>query len=329
MAATKQAYASASAPWATTSVCDDLRDAFIGAGLMSAWHDSFTAGGREHRVLEVIYNGSKVYGKTYYWFTVSTTGIWVRTSTGWNTGSDIPSGPGVAGTQFVDWYDTNTSALNGAAQMITLLSSISFSVTRYTASGRSFFVLRTGTTFCTFTIDPASTAFRSFYNLDLGYHSGIYLLEIPDNRSVRFRQIHRNRRDLLVGSSLNSSTDQFYYALPIVVNQYCIPNTGTTGNDTTLPNEGFLLPGWTTTANPSAGTNFNPVFNQIRLTSIHAADMPTDFGIASIKVSNTLAIQDNATVTTGAEEYEILIFSNRGFINTGLTSNPVFLARTV
>jgi hypothetical protein len=329
MAVTKQAYASASAPWVATSVCDDLRDAFIGAGLMSAWFDSFAAGGREHRVLEVVYNGSKAYGKTYYWFTVSTTGIWVRTSTGWNTGSDIPSGPGVAGTQYVDWLDTNTSALNGAAQMITPLSSISFSVTRYTASGRSFFVLRAGTTFCTFTIDPASTAFRSFYDLDLGYHSGIYMVEIPSNRSVQFKQMHRNRRDLLLGSSINSDTDPFYYGLSIVANQYCIPYTGTTGNSATVPDSGFLLPGWTTTANPSAGTNFNPAFNAIRLTSIHAADMPTDFGVASIKVSNTLAIQDNATVTAGSEEYEILNFSNRGFISTGLTSNPVFLARTI
>jgi hypothetical protein len=134
---------------------------------------------------------------------------------------------------------------------------------------------------------------------------------------------------LLLGSSINSDTEQYNYGVFIVVNQYCIPNTGTTGTGFTFPDSGFLLPGWTTTANPSAGTNFNPVFNAIRLTSIHAADMPTDFGIASIKVSNTLAIQDNATVTAGTEEYEILQFANLGFINTGLTSNPVFLARTV
>jgi len=329
MAVTKQAYASASAPWAATAVCNDLRDAFIGAGLMTAWHDSFAAGGREHRVLEIIYNGSKTYGKTYYWFTVSTTGIWIRTSTGWNTGSDIPSGPGVAGTQYVDWFDTNTSGLNGAAQIIELLTSISFSVTRYTASGRSFFVLRTGTTFCTFTIDSASTTFRTFYDLNLGYHSGIYLVS-TSSRSVRISQTQRNRRDLLLGSSLNNDASfESSYRQSAVVNQYCIPNTGTTGMTATFPDPGFLLPGWTTAANPSAGTNFNPVFNAIRLTSIHAADMPADFGIASLKVSNTLAIQDNATVTAGTEEYEILQFANLGFLAIGLTSNPVFLARTV
>jgi hypothetical protein len=296
---------------------------------MSAWHDSFAAGGREHRVLEIIYNGSKAYGKTYYWFTVSATGIWIRTSTGWNTGSDIPSGPGVAGTQFVDWFSTDTSALSGATQMIELLTSISFSVTRYTASGRSFFVLRTGTTFCTFTIDSASTTFRSFYDLDLGYHSGAYLVR-TSGRAVTISQMQRNRRELLVGSSLNN--DGFFesnYRQSLVVNQYCIPNTGTAGMLATFPDPGFLLPGWTTAANPSAGTDFNPVFTAIRLTSIHAADMPADFGIASLKVSNTLAIQDNATVIAGTEEYEVLQFSNQGFLSTGLTSNPVFLARTV
>jgi hypothetical protein len=228
----------------------------------------------------------------------------------------------------VDWLDTNTSALNGAAQMITLLSSISFSVTRYTASGRSFFVLRAGTTFCTFTIDPASTAFRSFYDLDLGYHGGAYLLGISV-RTVTVSQMQRNRRELLLGSSLNGDVNAFGdFSLSRTVNQYCIPNNRNTGS-ATFPDAGFVLPGWTTTANPSAGTNFNPVFNAIRLTSIHAADMPADFGIASIKVSNTLAIQDKATVTAGTEEYEILQFANLGFIDTGLTSNPVFLARTI
>jgi hypothetical protein len=213
--------------------------------------------------------------------------------------------------------------------MIELLTSISFSVTRYTASGRSFFVLRAGTTFCTFTIDSASTTFRSFYDLDLGHHSGIYLVEPPSNRRISFSQIQRNRRDLLLGSSLNNDSDPFFHAQAKIVNQYSIPVNAASSFSHSFPVDGFVLPGWTTAANPSAGTNFNPVFNAIRLTSIHAADMPTDFGIASIKVSNTLAIQDNATVTAGTEEYEILQFANLGFLEAGITSNPVFLARTI
>jgi hypothetical protein len=88
------------------------------------------------------------------------------------------------------------------------------------------------------------------------------------------------------------------------------------------------MPGWTTAANPTAGSNFNPVFTGLRLSSIHAAELPSDFGVSCIKVSNTLAIQDNATVSAGIEEYEILNFSNDGFNGT-IANNPVFLARTV
>jgi hypothetical protein len=326
MAVTKQAHV-AGAPWTITQVTDAVRDAFIGAGLMTAWHDSFTSGGREHRVLEIIYNGSKTYGKTYYWFTFDGTGIWVRTSTGWNTTSKIPSGPGVTGTQFVDWYDTNTSQLPTSGAAYTLLAvstSINFSITRYTTSGRSFFVLRTGTTYQTFTIDPPSTGFRTFYDLNLGYHSGIYRI-LAQNSRISINSVHRHRRDLLLGSSINGGSGG---ATEVTCANYCIPLNFGIQTSETYPNSGFALPGWTTAANPSAGSNFNPVFNGIRLTSIHSTDLPTDFGISSIKNSNILAIQDNATVSAGVEEYEILAFSNQGEVNS-ITSNPVFLARTV
>jgi hypothetical protein len=322
MAVTKQAYSTASAPWAATSVCDDIRDAFIGAGLMSAWFDSFSSGGREHRVLEIIYDNSKTYGKTYYWFTVSTVGIWLRVTSGWNAGSDIPSG-----TQYLDFFDTTTSANNGATQLLTLNSSITFSCTRYTSSGRTFFVFRIGTDFYTFTIDPSSTTFRSFYDLAIGYHQGFFRVVIPVGQNqVGFACPNRTRRTLLLGSSLNNATSDFNTEL--TVSRYSLPSNAGNFSATTFPVEGFVLPGWTTAANPAASSNFNPVFNGLRLSSVHAADLPSDFGISAIKTSNTLAIQDNATVTAGVEDYEILNFRNLGFSNT-IASNPVFLARTV
>jgi hypothetical protein len=324
MAVTKQSYA-AVAPWTIIQVTDAVRDAFIGAGLMTAWHDSFSSCGREHRVLEITYDAAKTYGKTYYWFSFDGTGVWVRTSTGWNVTSKIPAGVGGAGTQYVDWFSTNTANLDSAFALLAISTSISFSITRYTSSGRSFFVLRTGSTYQTITIDPPGTAFRAFYNLNLGYHSGIYKVFASDRR-VRVNSIHRNRRELLIGSSIGTSSQGHSFDVNCTV--YSIPvNFGSTGI-AEFPQEGFVLPGWTTDANPSAGSNFNPVFNGIRLTSAHSTDLPADFGISSIKNSNILAIQDNATVTAGVEEYEILTFANSGSIG-GITSNPVFLARIV
>ena len=323
MAVTKQAYSTASAPWAATSVCDDIRDAFIGAGLMSTWFDSFSSGGREHRVLEIIYDNSKTYGKTYYWFTVSTVGIWLRVTSGWNAASDIPSG-----TQYLDYFDTTTSATNAATLLLTLNSSITFSCTRYTSSGRSFFVIRTGTAFYTFTIDPASTTFRSFYDLAIGYHQGFFRVTLAVDGTIAFACPNRTRRNLLLGSSINNSTGASSFNVQIAASRYSLPNNAGNSSSSTFPTEGFVLPGWTTAANPAATSNFNPVFTGLRLSSVHATDMPADFGISVIKTSNTLAIQDNATVTAGVEDYEILQFANLGFTNS-IASNPVFLARTV
>jgi len=324
MAVTKQAYASAVAPWAITAVCDDVRDAFIGAGLMTAWFDSFTSGGYEHRVMEVVYDNAKAYGKTYYWFTFNGVGIWLRIVSGWNPGTDAP-----AGTQFVDFFDNVTTALNGATQLLALSTSISFSCTRYTSSGRSFFVLRTGSAFITFTIDAASTTFRALYDLAKGYHEGFFQVETA-NWLVGFVCLNRSRRSLLLGSSLNNSGSESHFRSPVRVNGYGLPRTAGSSGSITYNIQGvFLLPGWTTAANPSAGSNYNPVFTGLRLSSVHAADLPSDFGISSIKVSNTLAIQDNATVTASVEEYEILNFRNDGFDFTASANNAVFLARTV
>jgi len=321
----------AQAPWNIGQVCDAVKQAFIDAGLMTDWFDSFTNGGYEHRVLEITYNSSKTYGKTYYQFVFGAdggqgSGIWVLTSTGWNATTHYPRGAGTSvGTQGVDWRE-NSGTLNPGegTKLINLSTSISFSVTSYTSGGRAFFTLRTGTGWGTFTIDPAGTTFRSFFDLNLGYHSGIYGLNMED-RKLNVVALHRNTRELLIGSSVGGIGGANY---GVTVNMFCLPVNYPNNYYTAFPAAGFVLPGWTTNRNPSAGSNFNPIFTGLRLTSIHAADLPSDFGITMIKNSNILAIQDNATVTPGVEEYEILAFTN-GDGGGGVTNSPAFLARTI
>ena len=46
MAVSKQAY-TVSAPWLNFQLADQFRQAFIDAGLMTDWHDSFTTGSGE------------------------------------------------------------------------------------------------------------------------------------------------------------------------------------------------------------------------------------------------------------------------------------------
>jgi hypothetical protein len=320
----------AQAPWNIGQVCDAVKQAFIDAGLMTNWFDSFTNAGYEHRVLEITYNSSKTYGKTYYDFIFGAdgaqgSGIWVSTSTGWNATTHYARGAGTStGTQAVDWMQNSGDlSTNFSHHFIGLSTSISFSITSYTSGGRAFFTLRSGTSWRTFTIDPAGTTFRSFYDLNIGYHSGIYVVG-TEVRSFYVYSIHRLRRELLMGSSLHQYGG--YNSAAHRVNSFALPTNNGIGDGT--PEQGFLLPGWTTVANPSATSNFNPIFTGIRLTSIHAADLPSDFGITMIKNSNILAIQDNATVTPGVEEYEILAFTNSGSYD-GITNSPAFLARTI
>ena len=325
----------AQAPWNIGQVCDAVKQAFIDAGLMTDWFDSFTNDGYEHRVLEITYNSSKTYGKTYYQFAFGANGsqgagIWVSTSPGWNVSTHYPRGAGTdVGVPWVDYTQNSGNYSLGTyfCLLINISTSISFSITSYTSSGRAFFTLRTGTSWGTFTIDPAGTTFKSFYDLNLGYHSGIYGVR-TQSRRFNVNALHRLRRDLLLGSSLNTVVSSYIVKEVVTVNVFCLPVNFGGHYDWSLPNEGFVLPGWTTAANPSAGSNFNPIFTGIRLTSIHAADLPSDFGITAIKNSNILAIQDNATVTPGVEEYEILAFTNAGDVS-GITSNPAFLARTI
>jgi hypothetical protein len=320
MAVDKQAYA-AVAPWTVTTVCDFFESAFIDAGLMTAWYDSFTGGGREHRILEVTYNAAKDYGKTYYWFTIDGVGVWMRTAPVWDALNHRPDG-----VQYVDWRVQNMTDMNDVPLLLTISNSISCSLTRYTSGTRSFFVLRSGFAHNNFTIDPSDTAFRSFYDLDYGYHSGIWRVA-PSSQSIHFLSVYRTRRDLFLGSQLNAGTNG--YGSPATMNIFALTPSYADYPGYTAPDSGYILPSWNTFANPSIPpSGFNPVYTGMVPNSVITTPLPGDFGVTMIKNSNLLAIQDNATVTPGVEEYEILHFLN-GNAAQGVTSNPVFLARTI
>jgi hypothetical protein len=328
MAVDKQAYA-AIAPWTVTTVCDLFEEAFIDAGLMTAWYDSFTADGREHRVLEVTYDVTKAYGKTYYWFTINGVGVWMRTAPVWDALNHQPDG-----LQYVDWRVQNMTDMGEAPLLLTISNSISCSLTRYTSGSRTFFVFRSGFTHNNFTIDPSDTTFRSFYNLDYGYHSGLWNVA-PSGTRILFYSLYRTRRDLFLGGQMNAGSNG--YGSAAVMNIFALAPTY--GNYTwynsgwTPPQEGYILPSWNTFSSPSIPpSGLNPVYTGMVPNSVVTSPLPDDFGMSMIKNSNLLAIQDNATVTPGVEEYEILHFVNGNVAyqsSNGITSNPVFLARTI
>jgi hypothetical protein len=75
MVVSKQAY-TVSAPWLNFNLADQFRLAFIDAGLMDDWYDSFETGSgstsgerNQHRVIRIIYDANKKYGTVFHWFT--------------------------------------------------------------------------------------------------------------------------------------------------------------------------------------------------------------------------------------------------------------------
>jgi len=334
MAVTKQVY-SCVAPWTGPQFMTMLQSAFVDAGLMSGWYASFV-NGVEQRVMEITYDAAKTYGKTYYVFTFNGSQLNVATSTGWNTTTNVPRGPsGTAGTQYLDYGDTVTNGLSSySAGMIGSLStSVSISITRYTSSGRSFFVLRASTTnYVNFTIDPPGTSFRSWVNFDHLYHAGMFRTSLASTRTLTFNSQTRTRRDALLGGYINTSSSSTPYSTMYAVNAYCfganMPVSGYTNAQMPTGN-GLLLPNWSPISNPQAPSTYNPVFTGLRISAAHAADLPADFGLAVIKVSDTATIGDNVTVTAGAEEYEVLGVANLGTLSGTMAANPAFVARIV
>lgn len=338
MAVTKSVHALV-APWNASQLADAFSDAFIAAGLMAAWHDSFTSGGFEHRILEIDYDNTKTYGKCYYHFMFTGVSVHLKVYTGWNLTDNIPKGPISAGELRKDWATGATAAdvvnvTSEALSFLVLSNSINCSLTRYTAGGRSFFVLRSATTWFTFTIDPAGTAFRTWYQDALvgAMHAG-FLTVTTASRSVSLNHRGRTKRTLLGGVGYDDSF--FNASSPIRMNAWEFQPIGTelgVGRYRgTFNNEaGSYLPHWDgPDMNNGVLSSFYPVFNGLRPGVIYAADLPNDFGVGGLRgpASNTITIQDTMVVTAGVEEYEVLAFSNSGG-TTGAVA-PLFLARTV
>lgn len=331
MAVTTATY-TATATWTASQLADIFRSAFIDAGLMTEWHDSFL-NTIENRVLEVQYDGAKTYGKTYYWFQFTTGGVFFSLATGWNTGSDIPSG-----TQYLDYYSTTTNATTNHSSLVTLSASTTVTIDRFTSGNFSWFVLKNGsTTFC-FHVVPASASRNSWVDLDKVFFNGFnytVAAQGTGSRSARldFRQPHALRRMLGAGGSLNGETAVANYNISswtLNVSRYIAQGNvsgsqGSNNDGVASGNAGFILPYGFSAVNTAYGANYLPVFSAPRYNHWLSSALPSDFGIAAHYADNTTAVLDTFTVSAGTEVWTILDRFNFA-IASGATM--LFLART-
>jgi hypothetical protein len=335
MACTKEIY-TATATWTASQLAQLFEDAFIDAGLMTAWHDSFLSGTIENRILEVAYDGTKAYGKTYYWFMFATTGVWLHVATGWNAATDQPTG-----TQYLDFFATTTNATTNHWQMFAAATSNTVELVRYTSgvdANQNWFVIkRSGGVDRTFTIVNGALTVQAWLDLDKGFFNGFSDVA-PTTISARSGQIAFQRgptlrRDLLVGVGLNGAASPGEYssvnwAFSRNILAYSAVGRSTNGlsNNYNTNSASIILPIALSSANPAYTANSNPVFHSLPFNPYVAESLPSDFGLTFHYASNAFDPGDTLVVSSGTEEWEVLD-SVANTVDTGAT--PLFLARMV
>jgi hypothetical protein len=327
MAVTTATY-TATATWTASQLAGIFRSAFIDAGLMTEWHDSFL-NTVENRVMEVTYDGAKTYGKTYYWFQFTTGGVFFNLSTGWTAGSDIPSG-----TQYLDYYATTTNATTNHSQLVALSSTTTTTIDRFTSGDYSWFLLKNGTTFLTFHVVPPSASRQSWIDLDKVFLNGFNTADcsVAANKGyVDFRQPHGLRRMLGSSGGLRGSTTVGQYQTAnyqqVVTRYVGLGNASAGGgNNIDVPLFGLPLPYAFTNTNTAYASNYTPVFSAPTYNHWLTSALPSDFGVAIHYADNTMAPLDTFTVSAGSEVWTILARANNATITSG--GSPLFLART-
>lgn len=327
MAVTKETY-TAAATWTAAQLATLFEDAFVDAGLMTAWYDSFLSGSIENRILEITYDGTKTYGKAYYWFTFTTSTVGVAIATGWNATTHVPTG-----TQYLDYFSTATNTQSNHYGIRTgLTTGTAIELVRYTASGYSWFAFRNGATPTSFFIAPASTVIAPWIDLNkVVFHHFITVSFDVTGVTANTSFINRYllRRSYAAQGSLGGYANSNLYTgggSSFVTLWY----TGL-GNRSGGLNSGsdssIRVPYGFNSSNPEYTTNYTPVINGYSYSSYVTSNMPADFGIFFNYGVTAFAFGDRIVVTAGVEEWEVYAFANS--TSSADYASALMLARVV
>jgi hypothetical protein len=331
MAVTVEDY-TATATWTASGLADLFRDAFIDAGLMAAWYDTFLDT-VENRVLEVQYGGSKTYGKTYYWFQFTTGGVFISVATGWNATTHVPTG-----TAFLDYLHTTTNSTSNHRILINLSATTTATLTRYTSgvnSDFSWFLLRNGTTNFNFHIPDAGAARVGWLDLDKVWFGLLVRCRGTVNQdscvTTFINELPQTRRGYLASAAGRERAEPSYFNEFYRIENYAYVSPGnaqgTYGNTPGSQSVPYIiLPNAFTNTNPAFTSNVTPVFTGLNYWAYLNEAMPSDFGIASYYLSTTLAVRDRLIVTAATEEWEMINITNNSAVTR---ASGMFVARVV
>ena len=330
MAVTKQVY-TLSPTWTASGLADLFRSAFIDAGLMTDWYDSFLSGSVENRILEVVNDGTKTYGTVYYWFMFTTTTFSVHTALSWDAVSHIPTG-----NVYQDYTSTTTSSTSNQLTLYeNLANQTSLTLTRYVSAintSCTWFVLRQSS-FLRFLIPHGAYTATSFVDQNVTAFNG--LMYISGNNGTYNSQIlfvHggcHTRRTYLGATALNGYTSVTYFRTAYTLACYgAFGNVsgGSFQNQSTSQDPTWLPTAFTNT-NSALSADYTPVFTSIQC-SPYLPPLPADFAMAAYYASTAIGTGDTFVVSAGTEEYEVLRSSASSSTASG-SAVILFLARTV
>jgi hypothetical protein len=356
MAVTTASY-SVAANYTPAQFATQIRSMFIDAGLMTDWFASFANGGVENRVLEMTYDGSKTYGKTYLWFEFLGADMFFHISTGWNTSTNIPQGVGGVGLQYLDWMSTTTSATTNhmrltASATAGFNSSQSISIQRITSNVRtnfSVFLLVNGSTTLHFFIDKTAPI-ASLVDLDkVCYTSMMWCKLFTSNKvgEASFQLFPPRLRRSHLGQGLRSENSANNYGAS---NTAVVPwevwsgafrqlgnivygAIGNSSNDTgnyAFSTQVVTLPIAFSNTNPAYSADERPIFENLLLNLNSGATLPEDFIIVAIYTSNTITVGSTLVITAGVEEYIVIAVANASTsVPLGEAPTMIFAARII
>jgi hypothetical protein len=337
MPVTKQTYVASASPsaWTATQLATIFRSAFIDAGLMTDWFDSFSNSGIEHRIVQVVNVSGQTYGTVYYWFMFTTTGVFHSFALQWDAVNHVPTG--TAGQHF---WQSSVNITTYSLQLITLTNTTDVSLIRYTSqvnSNCSWFLIRNGTSNFNFIVpfgtyntpasgflDQTKFAFNGFHsavasnggvgssNAIIRFQSGITLkrtqyggfLGTFSGTSAAFKEVVFTSSTGVLGG--NASSGQ----------QYLNANGGGAFSGTNW------LPSALASVNTGLASDYIPLSTNIEVSNYLPA-LPADFAVAGHYASSSMAVQDTFVINPGVSEWEIIT------LLTSTTAKVMFLARII
>jgi hypothetical protein len=311
--------------WTASGLAQIVENGFIDAGyLPSGWYSRFLSGAVENRVLQVVNDPTKSKGTVYHWFQFTTTTAALRTALQWNQASNIPSG-----VLYQDFSTTTTNDITGTAiGVIPVLGSMSTAVsTTFTAyksginSDCSFFVLRNGTNYRTFTVPFGTYTCLPFVDQDKVAFAGVAQLSgfitgsHPSSTSMLVQSQNPNLRSTyLTATSLRAATTTSFFSQIYCLNRFEGPGNNSVpafNLDAERSAAGVKLPYAFTNTASGFDENHTPVFTSPSITP-YMTPCPDDIGVAAYYASNSITIQDTLVVSSGVQEWEMIHVANNG-----------------